>query len=431
MDCQRLCAHKHTIEKTLQQDFIFLNFPEPLEQIYREHQCRQSSSNFRSRSLVVLFLYLVLCTGIIDLLPAGAFDHWLSIYGWVGLIIIAAGVLAHVPKMARYFEWYVGVGSLVAVALSFAVATIPYAGYSNILAHAGIMYATVIIYGFVGLRFYSACLAGWGGGLLGIVLTVLFNEHIDWQLFHRTYTGSSILGMCLAYVTDHQERAKFLQDCLLNMANAETEEKNEQLAALSREDALTGLANRRSLEEMLRAEWLRSYRQQSSLALIMIDVDYFKRYNDHFGHPAGDSCLQQLALLLKKHTSRSGDLAARYGGEEFLLVLPNFNRAEAVAYIACLHQAVAELGIVHPGSPVKPWLTLSAGISVGIPEASDGMEEFIKQADIALYQAKAQGRDGYVIYQDIKPEFAHQTSGLAHFMPVNSLKMVGVRPFRR
>ncbi|PTQ89199.1 diguanylate cyclase [Agitococcus lubricus] len=402
MDCQYISPYKEIIQQTLQQGFITLHFPSPIEKIYRQFHNEQASINFRSRSFVILFLYFVLSTGIIGLLPKGEFNNWLAIYGWVGLIIIGAGVLAHVKKLMPYFEWYVGLGSLIAVALSFAVASIPYIGKSNILSHAGIMYATIIVYGFVGLRFYTACIAGWGGGILGMILTLYLQADIDWLLFHRTYTGSSILGMCLAYVTDHQQRAKFLQSCLLQLAHAESEAKNQQLAILSCEDALTGLANRRYLQDMFRKEWQRAYRQQTPLAVVMIDVDYFKLYNDYYGHQAGDVCLQKIATALKQQTSRSSDLAARYGGEEFLLVLPNLSLVELNHYLARLQLAIFELAIPHVTSPLGDYISLSMGATVAIPHQDLGVDGLIKQADMALYRAKTTGRQRYVIYeQDI------------------------------
>lgn len=175
----------------------------------------------------------------------------------------------------------------------------------------------------------------------------------------------------------------------------ELEEANRELRRLAREDGLTGLANRRYFEEILEKEWRRHQREDTPLGLILLDVDFFKRYNDTYGHQQGDVCLQKVASVLKTIAHRPADLAARYGGEEFALILPN-TEVPGVEYLAKLiNRRVEALQIPHSASDVASVVTVSVGCSVSFQSSAPNMEALIKQADAALYQAKENGRNQY------------------------------------
>ncbi|WAR44173.1 diguanylate cyclase domain-containing protein [Methylomonas rapida] len=169
--------------------------------------------------------------------------------------------------------------------------------------------------------------------------------------------------------------------------------QNDLLRVLAFIDGLTGLANRRRFDETLQLEWRRCRRNDSPLALLMIDIDHFKLYNDRYGHQAGDSCLQAVAATLKAAFGRAQDLVARYGGEEFVCLLPECDHAAAKPKADALVQAVAALGLPHESSPTAATLTISLGIAVIIPNVSRSPEDLVMAADAALYQAKQQGRN--------------------------------------
>ncbi|VAT82961.1 membrane-associated diguanylate cyclase [Klebsiella pneumoniae] len=161
----------------------------------------------------------------------------------------------------------------------------------------------------------------------------------------------------------------------------------QRLESIANQDALTGTANRRALNAYLAAIW----QQKTPLALMMIDVDYFKRYNDRYGHQAGDECLSSVAQVLKMAVRVEGDLVARYGGEEFVVVLPGVSLAHATAIAERIQQKIREAGLPHAASAVASEVTVSIGIV-----ASDGtvpIETLIARADSALYQAKNKGRN--------------------------------------
>lgn len=168
---------------------------------------------------------------------------------------------------------------------------------------------------------------------------------------------------------------------------------NVHLSQLSLTDALTGLANRRQLDSTLQIEWRRAMRLQHPLALIMVDIDSFKAYNDSLGHLQGDKCLIAVAALISETTSRAGDFAARYGGEEFVILIPGLKHAEALQYGEMLRHACEARAIAHPSSIVASVVTISVGVAALIPTEDVAATTLIAKADAALYQAKREGRN--------------------------------------
>lgn len=168
---------------------------------------------------------------------------------------------------------------------------------------------------------------------------------------------------------------------------------NQKLIILATLDDLTAVANRRYFNEHLAREWRRLKRDQTPLSLILCDVDYFKHYNDYYGHLAGDETLKQVAQAIKKVVKRPADLVARYGGEEFIILLPNTSMAGAMQVGELIRQQVEQLKIPHAQSLASNYVTLSLGISSLVPCLNDAPEVLIKMADEALYAAKRQGRN--------------------------------------
>ena len=370
-------------------------FPKELEVIYKDQYKNEAAYEFRYRAPIILCLYLYLSFGTYQVLPTELRTAWIAYYGWVGMIIVFAWLLAFIPSMNRWFDYYVCLGSTGAVALTFTLINVLEHGQNNVLFHAAMMYAVVIIYGFVGMRFYTAMFAGWSGGLIGIAISVWLNGSIDWTYLNRTYTSSSFLGMALAYAIDRQHRENYLQDCMIELNRLELMRQAQQLSILSQQDALTGLANRRYLDEVLENEWKRSIRHEVPITIMMIDIDFFKLYNDTLGHIQGDQCLRRIAILLGSISSRSGDLAARYGGEEFLLLFSMTDKDQALIQVQRLMQLMQNIGIAHPRSNVSKYVTISVGVATTTPHLNDSLSEFISQADHALYVAKNNGRNQY------------------------------------
>jgi len=165
------------------------------------------------------------------------------------------------------------------------------------------------------------------------------------------------------------------------------------LEALSHVDGLTGVPNRRRFDEYLLHEWRRAERAGGALSLLMADIDYFKAFNDTYGHLAGDDCLKRVAQALEHCVHRPADLAARYGGEEFACVLPDTDLAGAVHLAERMVEAVRELAIPNERSEAADIVTISMGAATITPSKDASPEQLIRQADVKLYQAKQEGRN--------------------------------------
>lgn len=391
----RIDAKIEEAEQTLKQGFFWLTFPPVLEQRYQQDYQRDAARSFRSRFFFLLFIYLLLCSGIYALMPEAERLTWISWYIWVGAIIAAVGLLSRIAAMDRWFLAYAGTGSMLAVAVSVAITGFTHNEVASQLTHAAIMYAVVIMYSIVGLNLRTAMLAGWLGGVLGIVFAHQMGGTVDWGVAHRTYTGSSLMGMLICYLIEHGHRRMYLQAQLLTLAHQRTEQYAQQLALLSHTDSLTGLSNRRHMDEELERFWRRARREEIPLAALMIDVDHFKLYNDYFGHLAGDECLRQVSAVLREFAGRPDDLAVRYGGEEFLLVLSNTDLAAAEQVANHVLQAVRRLVLPMPDGVNH--MTASIGVAVLVPQAGNSIDMLLEQSDAALYQAKDQGRDRVVV----------------------------------
>lgn len=168
--------------------------------------------------------------------------------------------------------------------------------------------------------------------------------------------------------------------------------QSDVLRSLALVDGLTGVGNRRYFDTTLGAEWRRCMRATQPLSLILADVDFFKRYNDHYGHQAGDTCLQSIASALKTRLIRSHDIVARYGGEEFICILPGTPLAGAEKKAKELEKAIRTLGIAHEKSDVCGVVTVSLGVAVAYPAKGANSSDLVAGADAQLYLAKESGR---------------------------------------
>lgn len=175
------------------------------------------------------------------------------------------------------------------------------------------------------------------------------------------------------------------------------EEANEKLHVLSSTDGLTGIPNRRSFDDILEREIRRAQRSKSPLALALGDIDFFKPFNDCYGHTEGDACLQQVATAFTKVLKRPGDIAARYGGEEYAFILPNTPEIWSKLISEKLRSSVESLQIPHSHSQVSEYVTVSIGVVTAVPDGNQSPKDFINAADKALYQAKHDGRNQVVV----------------------------------
>jgi two-component system, chemotaxis family, response regulator WspR len=181
-------------------------------------------------------------------------------------------------------------------------------------------------------------------------------------------------------------------------------EANIELQRLNNVDALTGASNRKHFNEYIEIEWKRATREQSPLAVLMVDVDDFKKFNDTYGHLAGDEALRKVAEAARKTSGRPADLTARFGGEEFVIVLPRTNLAGASALGEKVRQGVEDLRVAHGASSVGAYLTVSVGGAAIVPRRGDSYIALIETADVALYQAKRSGKNRVVTLGQDPPQ---------------------------
>lgn len=176
-------------------------------------------------------------------------------------------------------------------------------------------------------------------------------------------------------------------------AEEEIQRLYKEAEKLAVQDGLTGIANRRMIDQTLEREWSRAQRDQLPLSLIMVDIDQFKEFNDYYGHLKGDDCLKQVACALSGVPKRAIDLVGRYGGEEFIVLLPETDEAQAIQLAEQCLNAVRQLCLLHERSQVSDVVTISIGVASITPSTEDQLAALIERADHFLYQAKANGRD--------------------------------------
>ncbi|KUM01870.1 MASE1 domain-containing protein [Chromobacterium subtsugae] len=224
----------------------------------------------------------------------------------------------------------------------------------------------------------------------------------------QTYVGIlTVVSLCVGALMSEQRRIKLelgrQQEQLEQQVRIRTlalEQSHAEVLALSRVDPVTGIANRRSFEESLDGEWRRARRLGTSLGMLMIDIDYFKLYNDHYGHVSGDYCLREVAQAIRSSVRRPQDLVARYGGEEIVCLLPDTTEEGVACVGEAVLEAVRDLQLPHVGSAISAIVTISIGGAAVLPRETPDSRQLVEAADRQLYRAKQQGRNRMVIADD-------------------------------
>lgn len=250
-----------------------------------------------------------------------------------------------------------------------------------------------------------------------ILLDVLMPEqsgHQTCQLLKLNPETKNIPVIFVSSLNDHEDEAEGLNcgaiDYITKPVKAaivksrvnnhlELKHARDVLQKQASIDPLTAIANRRQFDEFLLQKWRAMQRQANPLTIVMIDVDYFKRFNDYYGHAAGDECLKAVATAMQKEVSRSCDLLARYGGEEFVCIFPDTDQKGGNYLAESIRKAIEDLSIAHVKSTVSNVITVSLGVATVVPTAGQLLSNFMNSADHALYEAKEQGRNRYVCYE--------------------------------
>ena len=262
----------------------------------------------------------------------------------------------------------------------------------------GTIFTTFYVYLVLGLRFRQATVAAWPVFLTFVTIGIVFDAPII-KMAHGTLflLFANLIGMYACFLFELDARELF--------------HKKKLLRELARTDGLTGIDNRRSFDEHLEDVWKQARRELQSVAVVLVDIDHFKLYNDCYGHKPGDDTIQAVAQCLARSVHRPLDQVARYGGEEFVVVLYDPNEQFVRDYADRLVEKIAALNIEHKGSDVADMVTASVGAAIVWPHKVGRPEQLLRGADDALYESKAQGRNRATVYSLEKP--LHATTSLS------------------
>lgn len=373
-----------TAAHQLSSGFSWLRFVAPLEQEFRDSLRDQTRWSVCAH--LCLAIGLVLSFILIDnyVLHRPMTEH--LIWARCGVLLPLSICIAIVSRRSLYGRFYSPAIQILAPIFGISVVQNALLAQPLGISFFPAVVLTVIgIYLLVGLRFHAALRSG----------LLVFAGYIAMALWWieepptvAIYNGlillaANIIGAAACYTMEHLHRTHFLEArMLMDAANR---------------DGLTGIHNRRALDRHLERIWQQAIRERASVALLLIDIDHFKLYNDYYGHQAGDESLKQVARLLAQSCRRPLDFVSRYGGEEFAIVLYDARRDYVDALCAMVMTGLAELGITHSISPGNKRLTVSIGAACVIPEAGRSHFGFLQLADEALYAAKDGGRDCFVV----------------------------------
>jgi len=367
------------VAEELQRGFPWLRFERSLEFAYQREQ--HDSGLVQLRLNIALALGLVLAFTAMNrmvLETPGGLVAWLR-YAAVLPSLLLCLVMTFVPHGARLYRGVIAV--LAPVILIAVTALVLGAGeHNSVVLFPVLVLATIFNYYLIGLSLYAAVrtnLIGLGAFVIGATLVDIPAQHTSYQAMVLFF--ANMVGATVAYNLEVVRRTSWLEARLL--------------AELADRDGLTGTFNRRRLDGHLQRAWQQGLREQCPLALLMIDIDFFKAYNDRYGHQAGDEALKAVAGVLARAARRPLDFVARYGGEEFLVVLYDTSRDYAAELARRTLEGVRSLRIPHAASTVAPVLTVSIGVAYVVPAPSRSVDGFLQLADEALYAAKNAGRN--------------------------------------
>ncbi len=381
------------IEAQLRQGYRWLRFSPVLEQRFEDDGGLLRARHLSVVSLIGVVIYAFLSINDSALLP-DVIDESRRQMLWVLPLLLVNSLLVRRVLTAWLRESMMTAGTLCVTLTSLWIFRDSHA-LTSTTHSASIMLVPMFAGMALRLRFWFTC------GVSGVTLlgyTLLLRGHTAQEAlmledFDSVLVSSIIFSLLASYSLEYRDRTAWLLRQLDKRRRYALAEANERLKKLSMRDSLTGIGNRRQFDLDLAARWLRSARIGESLALLLIDIDHFKLYNDCYGHPAGDLCLQRIAGVLGELAEERGGVAARLGGEEFGVILPAAGAADATLRAEGFRVAIRALGIAHERAPTDAVVTASIGVAVVAPSVGDPHTDIIEAADRALYQAKATGRN--------------------------------------
>lgn len=397
-------AEYDTIRDLMSNRLGLLHFPGRLEQDVRAYMQRRAIATIQDSYWMIFLLYLAAAllagqqfASQDALWRPGDMQITMAMFGLTGLSILLVAVCMRFRALDRWHYRYVAVAAMLAVITMTISPSLFSDPDMRQRASYFVIFVLMIIYGVSNMRMMQSALIGFGS--LAISYALLYFAGLTSDMGNLMQYGlmANLVGLGNGYVLEIRDRRLFLQARLLELEKRQLNRLSERMVQLAREDGLTGLANRRHFNDSYLVEWERARREQKPLALVFIDVDHFKAYNDNHGHLEGDRALAAVAAEIKPLARRPGDLAARYGGEEFVLLLPNTPIDGAVEIAEALLAAIDARRIPHKASSVGPFVSVSMGVASILPDVHVAPAMLIDRADAALYAAKESGRHQVVV----------------------------------
>ncbi len=382
-ETQQLLIDESAAARQLRAGFPWLRFEDDLEREFRREQSRSRLPQIRRN--LFLAAALVIVFGLLNALMLAEAARLAASALLFGLLLPVLATAIGVTYLGNAHRVYPRLAPLIApisgIALIAVEVRAAQAGAQGVFV--SVVLASVYVYYLFGLLFYQALRANliiWCAYLGFAVVGALPEAHV---LYNAVVLAlANVIGATVAFTFEVEIRQHFLEQ--------------RMLAETAARDGLTGLYNRRRFDEHLLTAWQMAQREGVALALLLVDIDFFKRFNDEHGHQAGDECMKRVAAALRRSARRPLDFVARYGGEEFAVILYDPSRQYLADTAQRIHQNIAALEIPHGGSAAAAHVTVSIGVAYVAPSAERSTQGFVQLADEALYEAKANGRNGTV-----------------------------------
>ena len=385
-------------------------FPKQLEVEFWQQHLEQARHNinqyFWSGVLIYFIITVLMITGDYWLIDRNFFIHDF-IHSLLGLVngafcLLTLFFFAHYKILRSYYPY-------AAMALTFwAIVSMTWLTMTMLTEafryQAMMIISMIYIMGFVltGVKPFHMLLTGLMAAVVAMIMLLSLHIPIDVMVMGRVLVGSSVMGFLISKMLCTRERMIFLVMHQARLSEKINRIHAEELLHLSQHDALTKVSNRRTFDEMLDSYFEQARHDEVPLSLLFIDVDFFKKYNDHYGHQKGDEVISAIAKSIKD-SIRHMDFVARYGGEEFVVLLPETDAHGAYAVASNIFKAVERLAIPHSQSLVSGNVTISLGFTVYKGEAEIFKSDFLQRADQALYRAKQLGRN-QIYYHTLQVE---------------------------
>ena len=385
-------------------------FPKQLEVEFWQQHLEQARHNinqyFWSGVLIYFIITVLMITGDYWIIDRNFFKHDF-IHSLLGLVngafcLLTLFFFAHYKILRPYYA-YAAMAMIFWAIVSMTWLTMTV--HTEVFRHQAMMIISMIyIMGFVltGVKPFHMLLTGLMAAVVAMIMLLSLHIPIDVMVMGRVLVGSSVMGFLISKMLCTRERMIFLVMHQARLSEKINRIHAEELLHLSQHDALTKVSNRRTFDEMLDSYFEQARHDEVPLSLLFIDVDFFKKYNDHYGHQKGDEVISAIAKSIKD-SIRHMDFVARYGGEEFVVLLPETDAHGAYAVASNIFKAVERLAIPHSQSLVSSNVTISLGFTVYKGEAEIFKSDFLQRADQALYRAKQLGRN-QIYYHTLQVE---------------------------